>query len=240
MLTAYLDETGQHTNGWTFVAGFYGSEDQWKTFAPRWRQALGVQRQRLHMYELRWKKPSTQRLLERLGPIPQECGLTAMIAGVKYSDYEDLVRGTTVEALSEPYVWALFPLILTMLRAIPPDERVELIFEDQPVYRERALKALALIERESKGRPEFLTRSGLPKLAKWRFVPKASTSLFDPSDYLVSSLGHHHIGKTSKKARWSSPIMMSTPWIGKILSRKEIREQVTKIKQGMLELGHQV
>ena len=35
-----------------------------------------------------------------------------MIAGVKYSDYQDLVQGTTVEELTEPYVWTLFPLIL--------------------------------------------------------------------------------------------------------------------------------
>ena len=95
-----------------------------------------------------------------------------MIAGVKYSDYEDLVQGTTVEELTEPYVWTLFPLILTMLRAIPADERVELIFEDQPVYRERALKVLSLIVKEDEDRPEFLTSKGLPKLAKWSFCQR--------------------------------------------------------------------
>ncbi len=67
-----------------------------------------------------------------------------------------------------------------MLRAIPADERVEPIFEDQPVYRERALKVLSLIVKESEDRPEFLTSAGVPKLAKWSFVPKDSTFALGP------------------------------------------------------------
>jgi len=66
MLTAYLDESGQETKGWMFVAGFLGNDEQWKQFVPLWKEALGPQRRHLHMADLRWKKQRTKELLARL------------------------------------------------------------------------------------------------------------------------------------------------------------------------------
>lgn len=243
MYTAYLDETGQQANAWIFVAGFLGQKEQWDCFIPQWKEALGPQRKRLHMKRLRWKKPSTKALLASLGPIPQACGLKAVAGGVKYSDYADLLRGTIVEKLSEGYLWCLFPLVLNILKYIPPDERVELIFGAQSAYKERALDLLSLIEKTTLEDTEFRdcrTSSGLSKLAKWSFVPASSTIMLDPSDYYAYALAQYHHDKTSKKTEWCTPILdvpLGMPYVGRILSRDEIRGQVARNKQAMTRHG---
>lgn len=242
MYTAYLDETGQHTNGWIFVAGFLGNEDEWKGFIPSWKDGLGSQRKRLHMHTLRWNQPRTEKLLARLGPIPEACGLKAVAGGVNYGDYQELIEGTTVEKLSEGYLWCLFPLILCLLKYLPTDERVELIFGEQFIYQKRALSLLSQLVRETRGDPRFCTSDGLSKLAKWSFAPWEDTPLLDPSDYYASALANYHHDKNSCKTQWCMPILdvaHNMPFIGHILTRDEIRGQVTRGRQMLLDNGLQ-
>lgn len=237
MYTAYLDETGQQTNGWVFVTGFLGNEEQWSQFVPHWKDGLG-KRTKFHMHELRWKHPRTKALLKRLGPIPESCGLKAVVGGVKYSDYQDLIAGSIVEKLSEGYIWCLFPLVLTMLKYIPSNERVELFFGPQDRYRDRALDLLDFFAKETLGDPRFCTTHGLPKLAKWSFAPPGENSImFHPADYYASALAHVYHDKTSEKAQLCMPILDSNKWVGKILNREEIRGQVTRARQELLDAG---
>ena len=236
MYTAYLDETGQQTNDWVFVAGFLGNKEQWDCLVPRWKEAVGPQRKRVHMNELRWKRLCTKKLLARLGPIPEACGLKAVAGGVKYSDYEDLIEGTIVEKLSEGYLWSLFPLVLNILKYIPPDERVELIFGAQSIYKERALDLSSFMAKTTVEDPN----SGLSKLAKWIFVPLESTILLDPSDYYAYALAQYHRDRTSQKTEWCMPILDAPhemPYIGRILSRDEIRGQIIRGKQNLMQHG---
>jgi hypothetical protein len=100
MMTAYVDESGHESANWMFIAGFLGSEDQWKDFVPKWKAALGPQRKSLHMNELRWNRECTKHLLARLGPVPQGSKLTPVFGGVKYGDYAELTAGTENE---KPY-----------------------------------------------------------------------------------------------------------------------------------------
>src|SRR6266481_3768000 len=111
MLTAYLDESGHETKDWMFVAGFLGKENQWKELVPSWKEALGPQRKNLHMSDLRWNKQATKDLLSRLGPIPYECKLQPVLAGVRMRDYEDLIEGTPAEKLLKGYLAAIIPLV---------------------------------------------------------------------------------------------------------------------------------
>jgi hypothetical protein len=97
MLTAYIDESGHESKNWMFLAGFLGTDEQWKSFVPLWKSALGPQRKQLHMSDLRWNTDGTKKLLARLGPVPSLSGLTPVLAGVRYGDYEDLVSGTRFE-----------------------------------------------------------------------------------------------------------------------------------------------
>jgi hypothetical protein len=235
MYTAYLDETGIHANDWIFIAGFLGEKEHWESLIPRWKIGLG-QRKKLHMHELRWGKPSTERLLARLGPIPKSCGLRPVVGGIKYSDYQDLIEGTIIEKSSQAYFWCMLALVQSILRSIPKDERVELIFASQLKYQERALLALSAIDNAIITNPtlhECRSSSGLSKLAKYGFTSYESTSLLEPADYYASAVAHHYKDATSQKAKWSNPIL-EEPTIGCVFSREQARTYLMRCKEKML------
>ena len=226
MLRAYIDESGHESKDWMFLAGYFGAEDQWKVFAPKWQQALGPRRQSLHMRELRWNSESTKRLLARLGPIPDSCGLKGMIGGVRFQDYEDLVSGQREEKTMKGYIAVLIPMVLNTLRVIPPTERIELVFDQQDEYEPFANLALQWLA--TPDHPWRRTVDGKPKLAKWSFVPKGSTILTDPADYLAFALRAVRINEKSKKTQWCMPILRAGEGsgYGKVFTRAQIRKQI--------------
>ncbi len=224
-LTAYLDESGHETKDWGFIAGFYGNDDQWRQLVPLWQTALG-KRKKLHMNELRWNYPRIKKLLDRLGPIPGKCKLTPVVGGVRVSDYEDLIAGTIDEKLMKGYIACLMPLVFQLLRVVPSDDRVDLIFEEQKEYEPYANLALsALISLMNESIPWGRGRDGLPKLSKWSFVPKDSTILTQPADYFAYALLQAYRDKNSKKTKWCQSILESGggEGIGAILKRQTIR-----------------
>ena len=234
MLYAYLDETGQQGGDWVFIAGFLGNKEQWEDLAERWTHTLGeVQREHLHMTDLRWSKDSTRRLLAALGPIPYDCGLRHVVSGVNVSHYRDLVAGSDVEKVMKGYPLCVQSTVWAITRVLPGDERVEICFESQDQYAARTNEILStLIDAGSQGRlPLHMTSDGKPKLAKWSFVPKRSTILLEPADYLAYALTQFYRDKTSKKSQWCKPIIVGDPInegtdylsIGKVFSREEIR-----------------
>lgn len=234
MLTAYLDESGHETKEWVFLAGFLGAEADWMEFAPKWKAGLG-QRKSLHMSELRWKLPRTKKLLERLGPIPEEAGLIPVLGGARFADYEDLVSGTTEEKTLKGYMSCLFVLVISILRFVPDDQRVMLIFEQQKEYQPFADLALRIFADPILGPTSCnLTLDGKPKLAHWGFVPKGSTIMTDPADYFAFALREHHTNGGSKKDQWCSPILKSGGGrgIGQIMDREIIRDEI----QGVLAM----
>jgi hypothetical protein len=212
-----------------FLAGFLGREDQWKEFVPKWRNGLGIQRKFLHMTDLRWKMDRTRKLLERLGPIPEECGLIPVLGGARYADYEDLIAGSREEKVLKAYVVCLSALVAQVLRVVPAHERLELVFEEQRQYERLTNMALhSFSDTQPSIHPWLKTKDGRPKLAKWSFVPKGSTIMTDPADYFAFALRESWANKESKKARWCASIMKSGKGhgIGKIYTRKEIRAQM--------------
>jgi len=229
MLRAYIDESGHEAKNWMFLAGYYGSCDHWEQFVSAWKEGLGPQRKSLHMSTLRWNKDRTKRLLAKLGPIPERCGLTGMLGGVKFSDYEDLVTGTPAARQLKGYMICLFPIVLQTLKALPHNERIELVFEQQNEYEPFVNMALPGLTVPDRHAPWLMTSDGLPKLAKWGFVPKGTTIMGDPADYLAFALREAWTDKTSKKAKWCRPILSqgSGEGMGAILSRKTIRHIIS-------------
>lgn len=227
MLRAYIDESGHESKGWMFIAGYLGNEEQWQDFVPKWKAALG-QRKFLHMKELRWKKESTKRLLERLGPIPEACGLEGAMCGVRYQDYEDLVTGTAYERLIKGYIACLIPMVIQILRGIPKHERLELFLEEQRQYAPFADMALGLSI--IPGHQWTTTTDGRPKLARWGFVPKGSTIMTDPADYLAFALRETWTDRKSRKAEWCRPILMAGrgEGYGVVMNRDMIRRVVMR------------
>jgi hypothetical protein len=226
MIRAYLDETGQHERDYVFIAGHIGHASQWQQFVPAWKAALGLQRQRLHMQNLRWSSDGTERLLARLGPIPAECGLKRLIGGVRVSDYEDLIPGSRAKKTVTGYAAALMAIGVTlMLGSIPSAEQYELVLEQQDRYSIQGHFVFNTLLQDPN--PQFRNANGLPKIGKWSYVPSESTMLFDQADYLCYALAQKHKAPQSRKARWCSPILESdTETIGKIMTRDEIREAV--------------
>lgn len=237
MYTAYLDETGIHDNNWIFIAGFIGKKEHWDSFVPRWKIGLGKRKQ-LHMHELRWgnKSKPTERLLARLGPIPKSCGLRPVVGGIKYSDYQDLIEGTIIQQSAQAYFLCMIALVSSILKFLPPDERVELVFAEQSKYKERALFALSAIQDLINKNPTlhvYRTSDGISKLAGYRFTPYEGTCLFEPADFYAAALAHNFRDAKSKKAKWSSPILNDQD-IGHVILREQGRGFVENFKDKIL------
>jgi hypothetical protein len=231
VLTAYLDESGQESNAYVFIAGFLGNDEQWNKCAEQWKAALG-RRKGLHMNRLRWGQPrKVEKLLRRLGPIPHQCGLEPLLGGVRVSDYEDLVKGTIDEQLMAGYIAALYPLVIQMLKIVPSDERVEIVFESQDRY--APLVELMLSNFINVSDSQLRTSEGLPKLASWRFVPKSATVLTQPADFFAYGVTQIYRDAKSEKSRLCMPIFPAgrhSKAVGKVMPRKQIR--------GIIELTH--
>jgi hypothetical protein len=232
VIRAYLDETGQSEQDYVIIAGHAGCVENWGQFVDLWKQSLGPQRLRLHMHDLRWSKDSTRKLLLRSGVVPSKCELLRVIGGAKVSDYADLIKGTPGKILFDGYMNALNITVLSLLLAIPKDERVEIVFEQQDRYAKIAHEVLDIIA--SMKHPRLQTSDGITKLARWSFVPKQSTILFDQADYLCYSLLQKSRDVQSKKAVWCSPILEGGQEpIGEILNREQVRTVIKKHNQDL-------
>jgi hypothetical protein len=231
VLTAYVDESGQEQDNWMFVAGFVGNDKHWSDTADAWRVAIAP-RKRLHMTTLRFKKDREKRMLERAGVVPEVCGLTPIFGGVRQSDYRDLIAGPREEKLMNGYICCCFAMVINTLRGIPPNERLEVVFERQDRYWWMTEIAMSVIasDRTSK---DMLLPDGTPKLASWKSVPKDSTPLTQPADYFAHALLQVWRDKHSIKAQWCKPILDANggEGLGAIMRRPLIRHI---IQQGQM------
>jgi len=223
VIRAYLDETGHEGKDYVLVCGHAGYRHQWTSFLGEWLDALGDQRLRLHMKDLRWK-PTTCALLSKLGPLPSQHGLKRIIGGVKVADYEDLIVGTKVEKVLKGYIAAMSAAVIPALFATPEDERLEIVFEEQKEYEMYVGAALSAYAKLPDSR--FYMRDGKPKLARWSFIPKDRTVLLDQADYLCYAMLQRCRNESSEKALCCAPILGDGTFIGKILSREEARQTV--------------
>lgn len=226
MLTAYVDETGQEQKNWMFVAGFVGNDDQWRSTATAWKEAIAP-RTTLHMNKLRFNKHSQKMMLERAAAVTKTSGLTPVMGGVRPSDYEDLIAGTYEEKLLNGYISCVFPMVINTLRGIPANERLEVVFERQDRYWWMTEIAMRVIS-EAREAPDMLLPDGTPKLANWRSVPKGSTPLTEPADYFCYALLQAWHDKNSLRAQWCKPILEAHNYsgLGAIMRRKKMREVV--------------
>jgi hypothetical protein len=224
MLTAYIDETGQEQDDWMFLAGYYGTDSAWRQTTKEWKSALGPQRKRLHMKSLRFKLQSERKMLERLAKVPGMCGLVPMLGGVRFGDYRDILKGTPDEVAMNGYVVCLWSMLYDTLRCLPEGERLEIVFEAQDRYAYFAEIAIQVFTR-SDPPPELLLADGTPKLASWRWVPKDSTSLLEPADYLCYALAKYYKDAGSIKDQWCRPILREQEGegFGHIMPRDKVR-----------------
>jgi hypothetical protein len=130
----------------------------------------------------------------------------------------------------------MLAVVQSILRSIPQDERVELIFASQSRYQVRALSALSAIDNEIITNPklsECRTSEGMSKLAKYGFTSYESTSLLEPADYYACAMAHRYIDATSQKAKWSNPILEEIT-IGCVFSREQVRGYLKSCQERIL------
>jgi hypothetical protein len=215
---AYLDETGIHDpDNSCIIAGFLGTDEQWNQFDVEWKKGLG-KRKSLHMKELRWNKPKRiTALLQRLGRIPDSCGLERIMGIVRGNDYEDLVpRSPLIRLIASPYMMAMQPCILQTIKYVPQDEGVHFIFERQDRY-----SPFAHFPETFYGQ-EFKDKEGNPRVTV-TYVEKGFTRRTEPADYLASEMAQCDIDNSSFKAEAGRSILGDSMMIGARISRDQIR-----------------
>jgi hypothetical protein len=202
MLTAYLDETGHEGKDVVILAGFLGTEDQWKKCEIDWQSELAKrQRKHLHMTNLRWSRPERLRpLLAALGRIPHEAGLQAVYSAVKVADFADLVDGTEMQKTMKGYFIALLGVTDVISKNITPEETFKLVLESQPEYAAGAQQIY-------NGGRNIRTSDGKRKWVSLEFIDKWESVLAEPADYLAYSQLQNYRDPKSVKSELCAPIL---------------------------------
>jgi hypothetical protein len=209
VLTAYLDESGHEGQSLMVLAGFLGSDEQWKRCEEKWRINLG-NRKHLHMRELQWsKRERIKQLLDKLGPVPHEAGLQVVFTTAAMSDYSDIVTGTQMEWLFRAYMISLMGMIHLIADNIPSQETFKLVLEANDRY---TLNVQSLF----KGTGNIVNSDGSRKLISIEQVPKGITLLTQPADYLAYALLQQERNPGSEKHILCAPILQNVkPALGR-------------------------
>lgn len=238
MLTAYIDESGFGDKDIIVLGGFFGTDHQWAKCGQRWTAALG-KRKSLHMKRLRWKNSARIKpLLEKLGPIPHECGLTPVWTRLRTSDYADLVEDTSVSRkLSHGYfIGAQFLGLVLIGFTRLLGERMKIVFE----YNEQFAKITPYII-EMYDKVFDLKYGTVPCLAGVEVVPKESTCLTQPADYLTYARLQQLRDPHSLRSRLCAPILSPQPGVYVEVKRATIRRLMLSDSQKELRaIGRQL
>ena len=213
MLEVCLDESGHESKEFVVVAGFYGAPEQWASFAHSWRAAVGSEF--FHMKDLRWKKSATQLRLARLGRVPYQHGLQAVVGGVKVSDYDHLPINDIERRATCGYILALYPVVLSLLQLDPV--QISFKFERQDRYEPRVRDAFRVI-----GKTLNLDR----KLQDITFLTRANEPCTQVADYLAYAQLQQLRDPSSTRAEWTKPIFGAGRYLGTTLDADLIRKVV--------------
>jgi hypothetical protein len=226
MLTLYLDESLEQDEGYAIVAGFIGDDVAWNRCMTQWGAVLVSHgKTSLHLKSLRgWNDNRNEAPLRDLGLIPARSGLALFYAAVKFSDYSDLVAGTTTELVAQGYLVSLFTVVSMIILGLPEGERLEVIWEQLPAYSGVRDSMFSLAAKM----PDWQMSDGTPKLAKWSSMAKST--ILEPSDYASYALLQKFRDPNSKKSAFCAPILSGRRQFGWRLTREQIREGLTKFR----------
>ncbi|MFQ5664682.1 MAG: hypothetical protein ACE5HL_12735 [Terriglobia bacterium] len=197
MLLAYMDESGTESGPVCVVAGFVGDEQRWETFDDDWKQARG-KRKSLRMNNMRWKNPSTKKLLASLGPIPHKHGLNCISAVVSRADHKELVKPRIKDRFAKPWMLAFHLAFTKTMQWLPKNETIKFIFEEQREYR----PYVDFIHRAL-----FVFQKRDPRVVSIDFVRKGVTPCTEPADYLAYMVRETKSNPDSEKALMGQSIL---------------------------------
>lgn len=231
MLNLHVDESFNGKNGMYFVSGFLGNRDQWREYVSCWENARKPFKS-LHVSECRLGSERGLKrykiVLQRLGNVPSQCGLIPMAGSICRNDYGHKIRGTVLSVLMEGYVLAILTLLDEVKMHIPPDERLEILFEANTAHAEYRERAMILWSTMNS------TSSGVPILMRWSSMPKGI--LTEAADYLCYALQQREWDDTSQKARLTSPILSNEP-LWRHTGREEVSHWLDELRRTRTRTG---
>jgi hypothetical protein len=80
------------------------------------------------------------------------------------------------------------------------------------------------------GYPATRRADGKCRVARWSFVPKEDSILFQPADYLANHLYNSKLDPNSRRAQWTEPIVRDRKVIGSTMSRDTARRLFSHLK----------
>jgi hypothetical protein len=194
VLTGYFDESGVHGQDACVVAGFVGNDAQWGSFAAEWIPAL-KQAKNLHMRKLRWNQhPETiGKKLAELGPIPHKYNLKGVVAGLKWSDFNAIVKDKVNSRFANAYQMCAYCAISIVLIEVAADDDVYFVFDRQEGTRKEDMERMREIVYE------FI---GVDRRVKGiEFMRSEDTVCLDPADYLAYIVRERSIDPNSFKSK---------------------------------------
>ena len=200
LLTAYFDESGIHKGDhWCIVAGFVGNDAQWQALAADWIPAIKP-RNNLHLKDLRWNSSpqKIKTLLSIVGAIPRRYNLSPVMAAIRWSDYNSIVKGKVNEEFVTPYMFCAHLCMAVSLFEIVGSDDVYFIFDRQEGVRKQTMNKL---------RDVVYEKIGVDRRVKGiDFIERRSTVCLDPADCLAFTLHHQGIDSNSDKATFGASI----------------------------------
>jgi hypothetical protein len=222
IMTAYFDESGIHEGEhFCIVAGFIGNDAQWQALAAEWVPAIKP-RLNLHMRKLRWNqhRERIEPLLARLGPIPAKYNLIPIAVGVRWSDWNAVVKGKIREKFTNPYVMCAHCCMGTILLEVLGSDDVYFLFDRQEGLRRETMTIL---------RDFGFERVGVDSRVKdLNFIRRTSTVCLDPPDMLAFTLRAQTIDEDSPKAKMGESITAVRPRGGPI-GRQQLQWMVDEM-----------
>lgn len=226
MITVYLDESEQSVvDKYMAVAGFFGNDSQWTAFSADWKKALGPKNS-LHMNELRIKsKPDrAKRLLDRLGPLPYKHGLQPICGVVRVKDYLDLIEdGDLAKKALHGYTACFSYILFALNKIVPGHESIKIVCEEQSQYGEQAYLMWRALRVK-------MSHPANPYFSSLEFIPKDSSVLTEPADFLAYAVTHWCEDKNSVVSTICKPILGNGTSHGYRLDRAIVRDIISKTK----------
>lgn len=201
MLRLYLDESIDDATGMCFVAGYMGKKKHWKNYVKAWRKELEP-RTSIHISQLRLGSSQAPKrysdLLNRLGGVPEKCGLRPIVGSICRKDYASKVSGTVLEILMEGYILAILGLMDELGKHLH-NEPVIVFFEEHVIHATLRESAMILWRKRHK------RSSGFSSLVGWGSVPKGT--LTEAADYLCYASQQFYLDPNSQKTALTAAIL---------------------------------
>ena len=200
LLTGYFDESGIHGADVCVVAGFIGNDAQWQSFIGEWVPAIRPA-QNLHMKKLRWNQhpEAVARRLARLGPLPHKYNLHPIMAGMKWRDYNSVVRGKIPGKFTHPYILCALACVSVVLTELAGSDDVYFLLDQQRGLRRESMEELRKIV--------FGWFGADKRVRGIDFMRRQDTVCLDPADYLAYIVRERSFDMNSLKSRAGESII---------------------------------